>query len=1024
MSSASIRASVLADIRRDRELEVFDDASDEKLLKLQKDMNRKKVMAELARQPTEEDIKTARREKVMAELAQPEDSLLKNTGDVAQEIIQSFDKSVIQTADLAGSALRAPANFSKYLNSFLPHGGGLPEEGIGTIEDYLTDRGMLGNDYMEEGMGRDAVRGLGAALPMAAGFVPVARAGGATSSVVQDIAGLGMSVDDAAMVASKASVEAAKKFAKESDTVKLAARPENHEEIVTAARQSVLRQMVEGNKPQFEPFEQAKNLNEKAAAKVAKARAEGKDVADIADEHIPPEVWNTYDYDVVLKDLEELGVSAKDAAKSIVKAGGLDKIRRVAIKNGKRTKYLENSMEDLIHVDTFLTESENLKSFSDKVFTPMANGLEKIAGKTIADGFRKAAVWKETGEVNWLENLITPVSDNLSRYVSKGVGAGFDRAIVNATRLGSKLISSHGDDARLLAGISSKNKTLRNMILDIGRKPALIKDIRKLIKKEGGEPALKAFNRYIAMSSARGKEAGHKLYKTDSIDQDIYYFHTNKNAEAVKDLASSVKTGDGYEKVAPGAYMDRTRKLTSDMNKKELLELDMYDDPFLSHLKFLTEQDQLLEISKQLRLRPSLGRNGTSTDLFREAEAKMLRDGIPASKAKGGAMMMHSAFVGGKKAPPAFVRGFMSQSYAVLAQNFSAVLNLHDVPVAMVTQGVKNTLKSVIQSNKGVFGSSLEGMGMGNAQNSGEFVNNIEGFLTNPTSMDKFAKGAEWYTDKALTLSLFKAMDRMGKGVVLRASVNRMQAAAKSGNLHKEFSDVADYRELSRISGYLAKGMNPADMPKDIAEIVTEIAFTQLGKQQLISQSGRSLAYLNNPKMRPLWAMTGFAIKAQALLRKEVFDQVARGNYKEAAGYAARYSLYAGLGYGAIQETRTSLLKNEEFEAENILFGAVDQLGAVVSINKLGDSYSRAKFVDAPVDYILDSLVPPSGTLGGASTTMAAFLFKGEWDDAIVEQTPTLGTWYKSYWRDEDAANKKKAEKAKETRERNKREGK
>ena len=180
------------------------------------------------------------------------------------------------------------------------------------------------------------------------------------------------------------------------------------------------------------------------------------------------------------------------------------------------------------------------------------------------------------------------------------------------------------------------------------------------------------------------------------------------------------------------------------------------------------------------------------------------------------------------------------------------------------------------------------------------------------------------------------------------------------------------------------------------AAVVEDIAFSKLGEQQLITAAGRPLGYLNHPILRPAYAMTGFAIKQQALLRRNVLDELKAGNPTKAAQYAAKYAIYAGIGYGFINETRQAVFKGDDFEPEGILLGAVDQVAAALTLNRLGDSYSREMFAANPIEYLMTSFLPPGGL-----TEAAGQAIMGDFKP-IIERTPGAGDFFKRIMEDSD----------------------
>jgi hypothetical protein len=244
-------------------------------------------------------------------------------------------------------------------------------------------------------------------------------------------------------------------------------------------------------------------------------------------------------------------------------------------------------------------------------------------------------------------------------------------------------------------------------------------------------------------------------------------------------------------------------------------------------------------------------------------------------------------------------------------------------------------------------------------------------------------------------------VDGVGKGVVLRSALNQARKAAKKGTLTRDFGDVLNRQELKMMQKWLGGNTAVKDMPLQVQKVVEEMAFTKLGQQQLISIAGRPLAYAHHPNARVMYALSGFAVKQLAMIRRNVFHEIKKGNHGKAASYAARYVAFSGVGYGLIDETRRAGL-GEDFEPEDVLWGVLDQLGAVMTLNRVGDVYALNKLAEDPMEYLLTSLVPPLGLPGALAQDAGNMILKGEYNAKLAERFPVLGDFYKYYWKDKD----------------------
>ncbi len=601
--------------------------------------------------------------------------------------------------------------------------------------------------------------------------------------------------------------------------------------------------------------------------------------------------------------------------------------------------------------------------------------------------------------LNWYDRTLAPVADVIRNKVDARAGGLFEVASETATRRAGQIASTMGKKFQDVIKAVDQDEELFKMFLDVGKRPELMPKIRRKIERATGPEGLKEFDTFLAMSQARNGRARELIFRGDGFD-DTFYFHTQKQSADTtwQSLKRSIGTyGKAYTD-KPNALKERTRPAAADMTATELAR---YQNPLVSHMKYLAEQEQLVALAEEFGTRPSMKLDDNIDRFFSEIRSRMIRDGMDKNKARMGAELMRQAYMGAKTAPPPSVRAFMSLSYAgTLAQLKTAVLNLHDIAVAMTDKGVRPTMASLFKSNRAEFGKTLDQMGLGD-QSVGEFVRNFDKFMSNPTAMERVAYRAKEAAEVSMAVSQFKRLDRIGKGTVLRATVNKAREAAKDNRLAVEFGDVLTPDQMTRIRPYLKSGYAVKDMPEDVARIVEQMAFTGLGRQQLISSAGRPLNYLRYEILRPLYALTGFAIKQQALLRKNVYDAARKGDYAAAGSYAARYAAFAGLGYGVLNEGREAAFKGEEFNSEDIMVGAADQIAAAITLNKLGDDYGRAKFLEDPVQFVMESVLPPTGLAGAVVKDATDMVFKGEYNAELAKRFPLLGDFYKYYWEDQ-----------------------
>ena len=826
-------------------------------------------------------------------------------------------------------------------------------EGLGQeFHEATGGTGQQQTQFMPSGTARDIVGAAGSSVSMAMGLAPVQRAA-TTGNYALDFLGLGSTItDDVMREATRQGLKIAK--SRTADWHKLGDDfLGTEDDIYDAANLAGKRDVIERNRVFMSEHEGeiAKVIKEQG-----KKYKEGNVMVtqhDIPESQIRPSLEN------VQRELKEMyGVSPEETLRVLGKRGGLK-------------------------VDTDPLALHQV----DKQFKPVP--------------------MREDVNVGWWEHLTSPMTETLKRHVDPRVAAFWERSVETSTRAQARITAEIGKPILEVAKLADKDMGLKRVLMDFHRQPyEKMKEARQIIDTALGPDAVKSFDVFMSKAGKQSDEARRRLYKADSGFDDIYYLASGKKAKKDK---SWVQKAYNSKAVKPASLMNRGRQAAHDMDD---LELGEYANPILTHLKHMNDEAPLLEIAKKFGLRPSLGKGGNTEQLFKQVAKKLEHDGIDKERAKLAGKVMLSAHTGSTKIPPALVRAHMALGYAgTLAQLKSSMLNLHDIFVAGVNNGIMPTMKAVFQTTKGQFGGKgLVDMGIGDQHTMGEFMGQFDDVIQNPGFWDKAASKSNWVAQKGFKWSAFAMMDRMGKGVVLRSALNKARSEAKRGNLVGEWGNILSIQELKQVKKYLANGTKMEDMPLHVRGMIEEAAFSKLGEQQLISIAGRPLAYANHTWARPLYAMTGFAIKQKAILRANVTEKMLEANnlrkngkayghkVKEAVSYATRYAAVAGMGYGLLDETRMSLGKDEEFNVSDIPWGVVEQIASVVTLNRIGDTYTWNKMSDDPMAFMLESVLPPMGLTGAAAKTAGALILKGEWNDEIVRKVPALGDFWNYYW--------------------------
>jgi hypothetical protein len=468
-------------------------------------------------------------------------------------------------------------------------------------------------------------------------------------------------------------------------------------------------------------------------------------------------------------------------------------------------------------------------------------GAKRLDAHAQTENLKEVAKWRQD-----LDEIIYPVADALRRYISPLVGGKFERAAETWTRRYASAMDTIGAPHQKLLRFASKQgldreaiyaRNLKRAIMDLHRDPDGNMELARWnIRQIMGDDGVKMFDDWMNGVDEYGKDIRQHVLRHDieDLNYDKYFIHMQKFKNKER-LGPGMK-GTPYAKTS-AAMKERSRVSAWDMSDEVI---DSYENPFVSHMKYLQEHDMYAQLAKRFGMRPSLipgeGGEGGSGKFFNELTRTLTREGFDTEVAKAASDYMHNVHLGTQRGMSNLGKTWMSAAYAgTLGNPVSATLNYHDPLVAMVNMGVKNTIKGIFSTNKKVFGKSLQEMGIGRDQSTGEFMMQYQAHMDDPKGFEKAAEWVDDLTTKQFKVSGFTASDRHNKSIVLRTALNWMKDNAKKDNLYKSMKDMAEPWELQKIRKYLKDDVPFTEMPKDVQDLVEELAFVKLGEQQLIS---------------------------------------------------------------------------------------------------------------------------------------------------------------------------------------------
>jgi len=916
------------------------------------------LRAEPERQRLEKEFAQAEQERAEAayRLEAAEDTLLEN---LAEGIQQTSAAGVGAVADLATFvASPATALYELATGQDVPTG----REALAMIDPRLDPN----QRFVEEDIGAFATRLAGEMSVLGGGFTQVARDPAKLSSALKDIAGVGMTKTPVTATALKEGPEFADRLTRE------LADPEFNLETVEGVKQfaddAAIRFDVEQARPEFDSFEKWQKIElpkyEKQVEQLGKQWDKAAAGLKKSEERLQKAIDSGDESKISMAELA-LNNARKKLDDATNQAVEMPMPPSIAKGSAERRAFIKQELEQAGVVDDMVKQVVLPQRYrKPKPFEELIE-YDKMAMRGMYD-------INPSASVSFFGKALRPTSALVTKFAGPRIGAVFSSSFETATRNQELLYNKYYDDkvkdslAELVDwGNSPMNKA---MFLDLHLEPENFKTLLTNASEELSRPAYNLFKQLIADSKKHQSDVK-SIYKEDVLQDEIHWASGIKRSALDEEeaLGTSIETGTI---INPGSK-ERRRKLAQEM---ELEELNEYSSPILEQINRMSQEKILIELSKNFRMRPSIPLNGNSNDFFREMERTIQAQTLSPKTAKQVAELANTTYLGAKTSTGNFVTAWMKQVYGgTLGQFDSAFLNLHDSAISMVKSGVKPTLRAMLNRE----GMRIQDLGIGGSnKNIGEFQAGFD------EGIDKafYQKAADKYQDLGFKLSAFRMSDRKGKGITLRSALNSMRDSASSPQKFKDnFSVYFSARERALIRPHLVKGTKVEDMPDQVQQIVLRGMFTRLGEQQLISAAGRPLYYLNRPYaniVRPMYALSGFAIMQGELLKQGIIDNIAKGNYKAAGSFTARYMAFAGLGYGIIDELRgipQSILGNDDKEPtiKDIAVKAASQPVQVATYGRLGDEYSTKKFLDQPVDYMIESLAPPSGLVGNVSQDVA-----------------------------------------------------
>ena len=864
-------------------------------------------------------------------------------------------------------------------------------------------------------------------LMMAGGFAPVQREVAATSSTIADIFGLGMTTEGTAAAAAQAGQRAIPAMHRNADLKGL--QRENvdwnnpdmvqdviddlntdvgakvnrefggeYDAAVTAQQQALEKLRNSGLDPSSQEYIKAREAIESRFGKRMEKLEEKVGKTDYQQGY----TFGQFQEDGVVEALARTyNMSRAEASEVITRNGGVNP---------------PESFQELMG-EAYRREAKNL--YETQTAFSEGGGIAEKAKKI---GWHDKAASR-------LEEALRPTVAIIRENVGAGAANAIEAAAVRAGAARHAIVAKYNATFETTQAVVewANNPEIKRQFMDLhltgveGR-TALIRQARESLDPESFD----TFMELVEDTYKHSKDIGRRVRPDQKMDE--IHWGIGKKAErpeygSPEEVRGRINRGDN---VKIGQLANRSRKSANEMTDAEL---EAYENPILSNFEQMFNDLDMSYIGDALDLPPSL-RVGDNLRTFVRRAARHV-EAVTGDKSKGANFerALDAIIVGGRKTQNPWVTAYMNQSYAgALGQTGSALLQLHDQFITAWRTSPMDALASITVDLLDANRIKPQQFGLAtDAFNTREFREGLDaGFLAQfkdqQTLGERVAGGTGKAADVYFKWSGFQMFDRLGKGGNLRATYRNMQRMLKKDDggaaFNARYGDVISPRALAEVRTAMKNGTKFDKLTPRQQDIMRDALVARLGQQQLISSASRPIAYLNNPQYRPFYAMRGFALVQQDLLKREVVDRFAQGDTKGGAEALAGYFAAVVGGYvvtdtfrdtvgaagsqlaqtpftGGPDARTTGGVVREQLSGEKMGERFSEGVVGPLTFNLLGDNYTNQAIKrDGLADTLIGKVVKPaSGVIGelGEAASAAATGNEERMMKSLLSIVPALG---------------------------------
>lgn len=552
------------------------------------------------------------------------------------------------------------------------------------------------------------------------------------------------------------------------------------------------------------------------------------------------------------------------------------------------------------------------------------------------------------------------------RFVSPQLAGALKRGAENKLRQMNEFFDAYVVPTQSVISVWGHNMKASKAILDFARGLDKREVFVARLRNAGlTNDEIAAVNNYINARSDLFKSQ--RFIITDEAVSNGERLHI----QVVPDKPTYATRGGGRDYLKQ--QVDNSQKALKNKERATDEMIAQYENPFLTDFNLLNQNMMLSEIAKLMDVGSLGSKTAGLDDAILALKNRMAQD-IPETVAARGARIIQDVVAGDQRAAPAWAQLLSTLSYGGTLMSFkAAIMNLHDQFVAPLLWGVSATLRGSNKAFSREGHSYVDPLTTGlSRQTQGEYAQKLMDEMSrmagDPTLIQRVNTAAAKGLEKGMKWTLFSGMDTVGKRSIMNAVIENGFDLARTGKFVEQWGRYFNQKEMyTMINAFRKHGTDFEKMSEKEVNLMAQLAYAGLGRQQLISIAGRPLAWANNPRLRPLYTLMGFAIVQRSLLRNLVYENLVAGDIATAAKYSAAYVASAGVGYAVLDEARDFVFSGGEDKVtgEELLFKAlVDQPLSVLSLNKAPvSSYEWNRFKANPYEFALLSLAPAGGLI-------------------------------------------------------------